>query len=183
MTVLATISEIFQDHFFWGAGVGLGLGLLLAGWVWISSFLRRRTLRKEMRTRLKTVDAEMDKLRAHLHTQMEISSTGSEQQKNRLQEIEKQNENLRVTVQALQQKPDRISARTLEVWQRAVDSMHSRAPGFAAAWQDALREAETEVGEMEGGMKAWVRRFLGTKNAMMSLPETATEKKEASREA
>jgi hypothetical protein len=182
MTGLASLSEIFQDHFFWGAGAGLALGLLLAAWVWISAFLKRAALRKQMSTQIKKVEAEVKKLREHLNTQMEISAAGTGEQKARLLDLEKQNENLRIAVQALQQKQWNASARTLEVWQRAVDSMLKQAPGFAGAWQDALGKAETEVGEMETGVRKFVRRFLGTKQNMISLPESATERKEAAGE-
>lgn len=176
MILLASIGELFQDNFFWGLGTGFAIGLLLTLWVAIAGLLRRRDLRNEMGKRLGAVRTELDKLRQHLHTQMEISARGAEEQKTRLRDLEKQNENLRVTVKTLQQKPDRISARTLEVWQRAVDSMNSRAPGFAGAWQEALRQAEDEVGEMENGLKGWMRKFLGARPA--SLPEPAGKRGE-----
>ena len=73
------------------------------------------------------------KLRQHLHTQMQITAKGTDEREKKLGELKAQNENLRVMVQGLQQKPERATARTLEVWQRALERMTGRAPGFAQA--------------------------------------------------
>lgn len=169
------MGEFFHDRFFLGLVIGLGLGLVVAVWVWISAFLRRAGQRKETASRLQAVSDDLDRLRQHLHTQMEITAKGSEETKAKLEELRIQNENLRVAVQALQQKPDRAAARGLEVMQRAVDSMGARVPGFAPAWQQAVQEAEREVQEMESGLRGWVRRVLGGGRPTPALPAEGGE--------
>ena len=153
--------EFLNDRFFLGFGIGLGAGLVLMAWVWVASLIRRAGQRKEAAARLKIVTDDLDRLRQHLHTQMEITAQGQDKLKAHLEQLRSQNENLRVTVQALQQKPDRVAARALEVLQRAVDSMAARVPGFAPAWQQAVQTAEQEVQEMESGLRGWVGRVLG----------------------
>ena len=141
---------------------GLLVGILLAGWTWASAWMKRREMRKELGARLSAVHSEMDTLRQHLHTQMQITAKGTEDQQKQLAELRAQNENLRILVQGLQQKPERAHIRTLEVWQRALERMGSRAPGFQPAWQQALGEAENEVSEAESGLTKFVRKFLGS---------------------
>ena len=66
--------------------IGLGIGLLVAVVFWFNGILQRRNLAREVKT-----------LREHLHRQMEITGKGTDAQKRELEELRKQNENLRVT--------------------------------------------------------------------------------------
>jgi TolA-binding protein len=169
---LEAMNEYFNTPFFWGLASGLGVGLVVAAWAWVAGYLKRRDLRNDMAGRLQAVNDEVEKLRQHLHTQMQITAKGADEREKQLGELKAQNENLRVMVQGLQQKPERATARTLEVWQRAVERMTGRAPGFAQAWQQAVAEAEAEVAEAEGGLSKFVRKFLGTGKAQ-ALPAGA----------
>ena len=60
-----------------------------------------------------------------------------EQQKE-LDSLKQQNENLRMTINTLEQKPGRAEIRTLHVYDKAINLMQKRAPGFAPVWQEVL---------------------------------------------
>ena len=137
--------QLIVNHteFAWGFGLGLVLVLL----TFISSFTKGRELSKEVR-----------RLREHLHTQMDITSKGNSVLRTELDSLKTQNENLRVAVKDSQQKPGRAEIRMLSVYDRAVRIMNQKAPGFAPAWESALRESENEVESSESGMSAMLRR-------------------------
>ena len=165
--------EFLQTPFMRGQLTGLAVGLVAVLWIISRNWLSFRQQRKESEARLAASQAEVEKLRQHLHTQMEITAKGNEEQKQQLAELRAQNENLRILVQSLQQKPEQARARQLEVWQRAIERMQAGAPGFAPAWQAALQEAESEVAASENGLTRFVKKILGTSKspAPAALPE------------
>ncbi len=128
-------------------GLALGLGVALRGWFGMR--LKRRELEKEA-----------EQLRSHLHRQMEITGQGNRTLQEELEGLRKQNENLRVTVKTLENKPGRAEVRTLHVYDRAVHIMNAEAPGFAPAWERAVAEAEGQVKEADTGLSALVRRII-----------------------
>ncbi len=128
-------------------GLALGLGVALRGWF-------------GMRLKRRELEREAEQLRSHLHRQMEITGEGSRALKEELEGLRKQNENLRVTVQTLGNKPGRAEVRTLHVYDRAVHIMNAEAPGFAPAWERAIAEAEGQVKEADTGLSALVRRII-----------------------
>jgi hypothetical protein len=130
-------------------GYGLLLGLLAAAWLAFNGWRRQRAL-----------EAEVLKLRAHLQVHMEITHEGSQQRKEELEQLRQENENLRVTLKAWQQKPDRRELRALEVYDRAVRQLQGTAPGFAVYWESALQEAEQAVQQIDRGLIAFARRLF-----------------------
>lgn len=168
--------EYFNTPFFWGLLTGLAIGLVAVVWSRLTAMLRRKQQLKEMEARLLAVNAEIETLRQHLHTQLQITAKGTDQQQQQLATLRSENENLRILVQSLQQKPERAALRNLEVWQRALERMTSRAPGFAQAWQDAVNEGEAEVAAAESGITKFVRKFLGRGGATtLPAPDTAVK--------
>lgn len=137
--------QLLVNHTEFAWGFGLGLVLLLV--TWISSLGKHGEMRREVR-----------RLREHLHTQMDITSKGNATMRAELESLKTQNENLRVAVKDWQQKPGRAELRMLSVYDRAVRIMNQKAPGFAPAWESALRESENEVESSENGMSAMLRR-------------------------
>lgn len=131
------------------AAYGLGVGLLCAVVVWLVGIWRRRELRADVR-----------RLREHLHTQMEISHEGSDARRRELDRLRLENENLRVTVKAWQQKPGRHEMRVLQVYDAAVHRLLETTPGFSMAWEAALREAEAQMERMDRGFLAFTRRLV-----------------------
>ena len=144
--------QIIQHPFTWG----LLLGLLIAGFIWKSGFTARRTVARE----LKRVEGEMKDLQGHLNTQLKINASGNESLQTELEALRKQNETLRVNNSALQQKPGRAEQRLLQIQEIAIRTMREQAPGFAPAWEKALRQGEAEVDASESGLAKLVRRVI-----------------------
>ena len=130
--------------------LGLALGLAVAALAWIAGLLKRRGLRRDLRD-----------LKKHLNLQMAITTKGHEGLQKELETLKTQNENLRVSLAGLQQKPGRAELRALQVYERALGLMHKRAPGFAPAWQDVLAEAEGEISKSEGGLGKLLKKVFG----------------------
>jgi ribosomal protein L29 len=126
-------------------GVGLGLGLLIALSVWINSFSKRR---------------EIADLKKHLHTQMSINAKGYEELQKEVEKLKKENENLRITVATLSNKPGRAELKTLHLWDKALSILTLKSPTFAPAWEMAIAEAKNEIEDAESGMKALVRKVF-----------------------
>jgi HAMP domain-containing protein len=130
-------------------GSGVLLGLAVAAWVAFAGWRARRAN-----------TLELQRLRRHLHDQMEISHEGSSQRRLELERLQRENENLRVTVQAWQQKPDRRELRMLMVYERAVRQMTVNAPSFGVHWETAVSTSEREVEQMDRGVLAFARRLV-----------------------
>jgi hypothetical protein len=139
-------------------GYGALIGLAVALWVGISGWRRRRD-----------VEAELERLRRHLHDQMEITHEGAHQRKQEIERLRLENENLRVTLKVWQQKPDRRELRMLQVYDHALHQLLSNAPGFSPHWENALREAEQHVEQVDRGLLGFARRMV--------LPLTGTGKR------
>lgn len=146
------LNEAIKSHFTWG----LLLGLLIAAFIWKSGFSARRAVSRD----LKRVQEEMKNLQSHLNTQLKINASGNESLQVELESLRKQNETLRVNSAALQQKPGRAEQKLLQVQEIAIRTMREQAPGFAPAWEKALRQGEAEVDAAESGLKKLVRRVI-----------------------
>ena len=136
--------------------LGLYLGLLIALFTWKSGFARTRAARRE-HLRLQN---ELKELQGHLHTQLKINASGSDTLQRQADDLRLQNENLRVNLASLQQKPGRAELRQLQVLDQAISRMREQAPGFAPAWERALRDAEADLTASEGGLKKLMRRVI-----------------------
>ena len=146
------LNETLKNPFTWG----LLLGLLIAGFLWKSGFTGRRNLSRE----LKRVEGELRNLQGHLNTQLKITASGNEALQADLDSLRKQNEMLRVNQALLQQKPGRAEQRLLQVHEIAIRTMREQAPGFAPAWENAVRQGEAELSAADSGLKKLVRRVI-----------------------
>jgi len=127
--------------------IGLGIAAVLAAYVWFKGVMNRRELRRELKA-----------LKEQLHRQMTIQDKGNEMTLAELEELRKQNENLRITVATLKGKPGRAELQTLHAYEHALRLMQKRAPGFAPAWEDALAEAQHEAAQADTGIVGLVRK-------------------------
>jgi hypothetical protein len=141
-----------QSPFVWG----LLLGLLIAGFILKSGLTARRHAAGE----LKRVQTELRELQGHLNTQLKINASGNEALNTELESLRRQNENLRVNLAALQQKPGRAEQRLLQIHEAAIRTLREQAPGFAAAWEKAFRQAETDLEATDSGLKKLIRRVI-----------------------
>jgi hypothetical protein len=129
---------------------------MVAAFLWKSGFTARRHAASE----IKRVSAEMKELQSHLNNQLTINASGNEALLTELKSLRQQNETLRVNNAALQQKPGRAEQRLLQIQEIAIRAMREQAPGFAPAWEKALRQAETDMEAADSGLMKLVRRVL-----------------------
>ncbi|MEH0158590.1 hypothetical protein V6R21_31405 [Limibacter armeniacum] len=128
--------------------IGLGIGLVLCLILYIQQMIKRDQLKKEIKD-----------LKKHLHQKMELDAEAIDQRKKEMEMLKKENENLRISNQVLMQKPGRKEMITLQVYQKAIDSLSGSLIGFPPAWQKALQESQLEVKEIEEG-KSFIRKIL-----------------------
>lgn len=144
--------EIIRNQFVWG----LALGLLVAGFILKNAIGAKMGLKRE----IKRVEGEKREMQSHLNTQMKITATGSDSLTKEIETLKAQNENLRVNLAALQNKPDKTEQRQFRMQEMAVSSMREQAPGFAGAWEKAMRQAETDMSSAESGFSKLVRKVV-----------------------
>lgn len=141
-----------QTPFTWG----LLLGLLIAAFLWKSGLTARRHALAEARR----LQGELRDLQGHLNTQLKINASGNQNLNAELESLRAQNENLRINLATLQQKPGRAETRQFQIQESALRVMREQAPGFAPAWEKALRQAESEMEAADKGLLKLVRRVI-----------------------
>lgn len=102
---------------------------------------------------------ELGRFRRHLSDKLEIEAETMKKIKGEQENLRRENESLRIKVNALNELPDRKLQRDLEVYARAEKKMLVQVPGFAPAWETAKSEAHTELMEEETGRSAPRRIF------------------------
>ncbi len=103
---------------------------------------------------------ELEEYKGHLATQMKITQEGTKNLTNESEKLKKENENLRITVKTLGQKPGRNELRLLNIYDSALRKMMLKAPGFAQGWEMSMQEAEREYEENEVGLKTVIKRVF-----------------------
>jgi predicted nucleic acid-binding Zn-ribbon protein len=163
-----TVVSILSQPFVWG----LGLGLLIAGFGWKSAWTAKAALRTDIR-RLTT---EKARLQEHLNTHLTITADGQAQLQKELAQYKEQCENMRVSLAVLQQKPGRAEIRQWQILELAASRMREQAPGFAAAWERAIRTATEEMEASEGGLTKLIRKVLPTSSTPAGTAPQGPEK-------
>ena len=103
-----------------------------------------------------------------LGDKMEIEAATMSKMKNELDVVKKENENLRIKVQALSEAGDGKLTKDLEVYARAEKKMMVAAPGFAGPWEQAKQSAFHDIQEEDTGKaspKRFFQRFFGAGGA------------------
>lgn len=149
---METFLNIIKEPFVWG----LAIGLALAIFTWKSGLSNKLRLSKDVRR----LENELRDLQGHLNTQLKINSQGNKQLQDELETLRSQNENMRISMATLQTKPGRAEVRQFQVMEAAVRQMREQAPGFAPAWEKAVRQAELEIEAGESGLKKLVRKVI-----------------------
>ncbi|MFV0415571.1 MAG: hypothetical protein ACK5NG_04310 [Chthoniobacterales bacterium] len=162
---------ISDKPFFWGLGLGLIFCALIAFFMWKSAFSKGRDLKKEI-NRLKD---EAHTLQSHLTTQLKINAEGNDSLQNKLEDLQKQNENLRMNINALQQKPGRNEIRQIQVLETAVSRMREQAPGFAQAWEQAVKQADAEHAAAESGLTKLVRKVTSSLTRPIGIEDASPD--------
>jgi hypothetical protein len=102
---------------------------------------------------------ELARFRRHLSDKLEIEAETMKKIKTDHESLRRENESLRIKVNALNELPDRKLQRDLEIYARAEKKMLIQVPGFAPAWETAKAESHTELVEEESGRSAPRRIF------------------------
>ncbi len=141
--------------------IGLGSGCVVALIIWFVYIMKLHLAKKKG-------ESDVKKLKEMLTSRMEIESDGITKLKNENEELKRFNENLRVSLQTMSQKPGRKEIERLQVYQKAVDRLTINSPGFGAAWQAALKESEEEFSRTYSGVIPFIRRVIpGKTNAQL----------------
>lgn len=143
--------------------IGLGIGVVLAIVLVVVMSINRH---KEMLQEKK----ETERLRRMLNDRMDLESDGLAKLKEDNEELKKQNENLRISLNTYSQKPNRKEMARLHVYQLAVDRLTINSPGFGAAWQAALKESEEEFQKTYVGVQPFIKRLIPMKTDANVLP-------------
>lgn len=142
--------------------VGLIIGLCVAFAILCVSVVKTSQIRK-------AGNKEVERLKKMLTDRMELESEGVGKLKSQVEELKKENENLRVSLKTLSQKPGRREIQRLEVMQTAAERLTMNSPGFAPVWQAALKESEEEFKKTFLGLNPFLRRSLSVKSQDVSL--------------
>lgn len=144
--------------------IGLGVGVVLAIVLVVAMSVKRH---KEILASTK----ETERLKRMLTDRMDLESDGLAKLKEQIEDLKKQNENLRITVNTYAQKPGRKEVSRLHVYQLAVDRLTINSPGFGAAWQAALKESEAEFQKTYVGVQPFIKRLIPIKTDAGVLPQ------------
>ncbi|MGE4454126.1 MAG: hypothetical protein AB7D92_06285 [Sphaerochaeta sp.] len=145
--------------------IGLGVGVVLAIVLVVTMSVKRH---KE----ILAANKENERLKRMLTDRMDLESEGLAKLKEQNEELKKQNENLRITMNTYSQKPGRKELARLQVYQLAVDRLTINSPGFGAAWQAALKESEDEFQKTYVGVQPFIKRLIPIKTEANVLPRT-----------
>jgi len=149
------IQHLLTREFAWGFYLGL-VFLIIASY----NYLRLK--------------GELSRFRRHLSDKLEIEAESMKKTKAEQEVLRKENESLRVKVNALNELPDRKLQRDLEIYARAEKRMLLNVPGFAPAWETAKTEAHNELSDEEAGKAApkriFARLFGGGTGTQAALP-------------
>ncbi|MDP8232922.1 MAG: hypothetical protein P9L91_09700 [Candidatus Zophobacter franzmannii] len=129
--------------------LGLLLGIAMTIIVWLNSLTRMSSLKKEMKRQ-----------KDFLNTQMDITAKGNESVKKELEQLRKENINLKTTCQTWQTKPTKAELRSLIAYNRALEILFERERGFAPYWQTALKEAEAEIESSDKGIVPLIKKLI-----------------------
>ena len=154
------ISDVLANPFL----RGLCIGLLVAVILWVRGWMKAREL-----------NGNLKKLREHLHTKLEIDSAENERRKGDADKLKQERDNLRNMVQVLNQKPGRQELRQVQVYQKAIEIMFEKSPGFAPAWQITVKEAEEEIKRAERGIIPFFKRMTTSSPGSEKSPKKALE--------
>ena len=143
--------------------LGLYVGVFFCIYIFFSEMARRRHLK----LKIKELEGTNENLKNTLHTQMSITEKGNRSREEEVDDLKKQNENMRITLATLQM---------LYTFDRAISIMNQRTPGFSGVWEGVMLEAQKEVEESTSGIRGLIRKVF--KPSVMLSNAPVTEEKE-----
>jgi hypothetical protein len=155
---MEALKEFFSHPFVWG----LCLGLLFFALSFWGHFKTKREYRR---------------YRRHLSDKLELEARQYEVIRKEKETLAKENENLRLRIGQMSEKPDQKVMRDMEILTRAEKRMMMQAPGFAGAWETAKAAAAEEVSAEDQGRslpKRLFSRLFGSGSREVLPQESAT---------
>lgn len=135
---------------------GLIAGLVIAFFVWKGSLMRHKILKSE----LQKAQEEIGDLSNHINRHMKLTAKGNEELDKEVKDLREQNLNLKDTLAYYKEKSNRDEKRALQVYDRAVHILYEKSPGFAPAWEIAMKEAEKDMDEVDNGLSRIVKKII-----------------------
>lgn len=111
---------------------------------------------------------EFSRYKTHLSDKLELDARNIQDGNKEKARLAQENENLRMQVARLNEKPDNKLARELEILARAEKHMMINAPGFAPAWEMAKSQAMAAMDTEDRGAslpQKIFRKLLGSPSA------------------
>jgi hypothetical protein len=108
---------------------------------------------------------EFARYKTHLSDKLELDSRNLQELNKERTRLTQENENLRVQIARLNERPDNKLQREVEILARAEKHMMMNAPGFAPAWEMAKSQAASSLQLEETGQslpQRIFRKLLGT---------------------
>ncbi len=133
--------------------VGLVLGLAVALVLAIVLSVKNGTEKKQIKQ-------EIEKYKKMLQDRMELESDGIAKLKEENAVLKKENENLRISLTTMSQKPGRKEMKMLDIYQTAAERLSINSPGFAPVWQAALKESENDFQKIFKGFTPYLRKHI-----------------------
>ena len=155
------MTDIFSNPLY-TFGMGFGLGCVF--W-FMSAFAHWRTR------------GEFRRYKTHLSDKLELDARQLQETNKERARLAQENENLRIQVSRLNDRPENKLQRDLEILARAEKHMLLNAPGFAPAWEMAKSQAQSQIETEEKGMSfpQKIFRKLTGGGSTPALQETASE--------
>lgn len=122
--------------------IGFGIGLIFL----IISKIRSAFTKRDFKTEIKKLKSKIDDLH-------KIIVDSGVSYSSKLDELKKKNDTMKKTINILDRKPNRKELKTLYLYDKAIHIMYSKVPSFSTIWEDALKDAEKEMGKNESGKK------------------------------
>ena len=154
---MEAVIKFFSQPFVWGLCLGL-LFFVLSVW---GHFKTKHEFRR---------------YRRHLSDKLELEARQYEVIRKEKDLLSRENENLRLRIGQLSEKPEQKVLRDLEILTRAEKRMMMQAPGFAGAWEAAKSAAIEELTAEDQGRslpKRLFSRIFGSGSATTALPQDA----------
>lgn len=147
-----------MNEFFTGMMLGVSFAIVIA----IVLVVKNSGVKKQAKE-------DVEKYKKMLTDRMELETEGIQKLKAENEELKKNNENLRISIQTMSQKPGRKELQRLEVYQTAAERLTMNSPGFAPVWQAALKESEEEFKKTFVGLTPFLRKHVAVKANDVSL--------------
>lgn len=121
---------------------------------------------------------ELKRYKGMLSDKLDLDAKQNQDVKKEQAALKQENENLRMQVARLNERPDNKMQRELEILARAEKQMVISAPGFAPAWEMAKAAALSQLENEEKGQsfpQKVFRKLIGSGSTQsnVALPETA----------